>query len=207
MSLPPELNDWFERARAHFERAYLAHPEPWERSGHFGSHENWERLRRPIAEAIEHDGALLDIGCANGYLLECLMAWSAERNHAIEPWGVDLSARLIELARERLPAHAARLFVANAFDWAPPRRFDWVRTGIGYVPPAFEKRYLDRLLDLFVAPGGALLVVGYRSADDTGEALDVDRRVVGLGHRPARVVTGIDAGGREGVRIAVVPRV
>ena len=63
----------------------------------------------PSSTAIDGDGDLLDVGCANGYLLECLVAWGAERGLALTPHGVDIGPLLIAEAKRRLPEYAAQL--------------------------------------------------------------------------------------------------
>ena len=53
------------------------------------SFETWKRARSFIASAIHRPGSLLDIGCANGFLLRCLTEWST---HELTPFGIDASA-------------------------------------------------------------------------------------------------------------------
>jgi SAM-dependent methyltransferase len=204
MKVPAEIEDWYARAAAGFERSYLNASDPWSQSGHFGSAEDWERLRRPLADCVDRDGHFLDIGCANGYLLECLIGWTAERGIALEPWGLDISRPLVELARLRLPLYRDRLFVGSSLAFEPPRRFDYVRTGLHYAPPSWERKHLQRLRERFLGPGGRLLVVEYRSAESPAE-LDVDRRLVDRGFPVSAVRTAEDGQGRESVRVAVVP--
>jgi len=78
-----------------FEQAYLSSDDPRAQSGFNGSAERWEAARRLIVEAIDGPGTFLDVGCANGLLLESVVAWSA---HEIEPYGVDFAPGLVELA-------------------------------------------------------------------------------------------------------------
>ena len=160
-----ELQAWFINVRDVLEAAYVAHDEPWKQSGMSGPAERWTALRKPIADCIDHAGTFLDIGCANGYLLECCLAWTTERHLSIEPYGVDLSPRLIALAQQRLPNLADRFVVCNAFDWMPPRRFDFVRTELVYVPAAYERQYVTHLLANFLAPQGRLLIANYGEGD------------------------------------------
>lgn len=138
--------------------AYLAGETPWEQSGKAGDLEGWEQGRRPIMAAIDRDGTFLDVGCANGFLMESVRAWGAEAGHRIEPYGLDISAELARLARQRLPQWADRIFVGNAREWIPPRRFDFVRTGLDYVPPTGRRGLVEHLLEHVVAPGGRLIV-------------------------------------------------
>jgi predicted TPR repeat methyltransferase len=182
-----ELQAWFDQVQHVLETAYLAAGEPWSQSGMSGPADRWASLRRPVADCIDRPGSLLDIGCANGYLLECCLAWTAERGIAIEPYGVDVSARLVELARRRLPDHPDHLFVANAFFWTPPRRFDYVRTELVYVPGELERRYVDHLLEHYLAPGGRLLVAQY---NEDGE--DPSHGLLPGSHPTRRILDRLD---------------
>src|SRR5438270_6914442 len=67
------------RTPSEFERAYLATADPRAQSGFHGSAERWEAARRAIAEAIDSDGTFLDVGCANGLLMESIVEWSRFR--------------------------------------------------------------------------------------------------------------------------------
>jgi SAM-dependent methyltransferase len=167
--------EWFAANRELLERAYLAAGDPRGQSGFHGDAARWERGRRVIAEAIDRDGAFLDVGCANGLLLETLVGWTRARGCRIEPYGLDISAALAALARSRLPAWADRIEVGNALTWAPPRCFDLVRTELEYVPDARGREYVARLLRDVVAPGGRLIVCAY------GSATRPERRVAPVG--------------------------
>ena len=157
-----EIDDdrWFTGMAGIFEAAYLAEGNPRAQSGFGGDEERWEVARRPIAEAVDRDGSFLDIGCANGYLLECITRWSP---HRVEPYGLEIAPGLAALARRRLPQWSERVFVGNALTWQPPRRFDFVRTELVYVPEERRKSYVERLLERVVAPGGRLIICGYGS--------------------------------------------
>jgi SAM-dependent methyltransferase len=156
-----ELAAWFENIRQVLETAYVSHEEPWQQSGMSGPEARWVALRKPVAECIEQAGSFLDIGCANGYLLESILRWTAERGLVIDPYGLDISPRLLDLARQRLPQYADHLFLGNSFTWMPPRRFDFVRTELVYVPGEYERAYVDHLLQNYLAPAGRLLVANY----------------------------------------------
>ncbi|MGB2875705.1 MAG: class I SAM-dependent methyltransferase [Gaiellaceae bacterium] len=157
-----EIDDaqWFAGMASIFEAAYLRGGNPRAQSGFGGDEARWETARRPVADAIDSDGTFLDIGSANGHLLERIVAWSS---HRIEPFGLELVPALAELARRRLPQWADRFFVGNALTWEPPRRFDFVRTELVYVPPQRRRVFLERLLGRIVEPGGRLIVCGYGS--------------------------------------------
>lgn len=145
------------------ERAYLLSSTPQGQSGFGGDAEAWRARRIDIANAIDHDGTFLDMGCANGYLAECVVAWCKERGIAIEPFGVDLAPELVSLAHRRLPQWADRFWVGNAVDWVHPeaKRFDFVHILLDAVPTSRRRDLIQHHLDFTVAPGGRLLVSEY----------------------------------------------
>lgn len=149
--------EWHRRIAAVITPAYLAATTPWGQSGKTGDDAGWERARSLIAE-VALPGSFLDIGCASGYLMECLVRWCAERGIACEPYGLDIAVDLADLARQRLPHWRDRIFVGNALDWQPPRRFDVVRTGLEYVPTRQQRDLVARLLADVVAGGGRLII-------------------------------------------------
>ncbi|MDI6740610.1 MAG: class I SAM-dependent methyltransferase [Candidatus Edwardsbacteria bacterium] len=155
--------NWLIEKVQYLERSYLAYDEPWRQSGFSGPEDRWDACRKPVAECMDKAGAFLDIGCANGYLLESVMHWKKEAGIEIAPYGLDAGGKLVALARQRLPQFADNFFAGNAWDWEPPRMFDFVRTELVYVPPVLRKRYITRLLQEFVVSGGRLLVAEYRS--------------------------------------------
>jgi 2-polyprenyl-3-methyl-5-hydroxy-6-metoxy-1,4-benzoquinol methylase len=159
--------------RRDFSRSYLASDNPWRQSGWGSTPERWRLAREVILSAVERSGAFLDVGCANGLLLECLMAWANERGIAIEPHGIDLVPELIELARKRMPAYAANFAAANAFMWKSSRRYDYVHLLLESAPPLHHREYLRRFLDSAVARGGRLIVSNYGSRSKNELPIDV----------------------------------
>lgn len=157
---------WHDRVLAIVEPAYLSATTPQGQSGHSGDDTRWEHARRLLLDAVPDGSDLLDVGCANGHLMESLAVWSAADGETVEPYGVEISARLADLARARLPQWADRIWTGNAMTWVPPRRFDVVRTGLDYVPPRRRAEYVARLLADVVAPGGRLLVGVFNEEKD-----------------------------------------
>jgi hypothetical protein len=94
-----------------FVRAYLRTDDPRAQSGFHGSPERWEAARRPIAAALDGPGTFLDVGCANGLLMESVPVWS---DHEIEPHGLDFAPGLVDLACARLPQWTDRIWVGDA---------------------------------------------------------------------------------------------
>jgi uncharacterized protein (DUF952 family)/SAM-dependent methyltransferase len=170
--------DWYEGVRAWLEPAYLAATDPYRGSGFGGGADRWEHDRRPIAEAIDRDGSFLDVGCANGLLLESVVRWAAERGHRIEPFGLDISERLAALALERI----GRAFVGNVMTWEPPRRFDYVRTELVYAPTSRRPDLVGRLLRQFLTERGRLIVCSYGSSSRARPAEDVAADLRSWGH-------------------------
>ncbi len=162
-------------------RSYLASDDPCLQSGFGGGLERWRAERESILEGVTKDGSFLDLGCANGFLLECLRAWAAERGLELSPFGLDQSPELVALARARLPDFAGQLFVGNAWSWPPPHRFDSVYSLADAVPPAYLEDHLRRLHTEFVAPGGRLILGSYGSRSRSQPPADVVAALGGAG--------------------------
>lgn len=155
------------------EESYLLRSDPIEQSGFGGGPARWRAEREPILEAISTDGDLLDVGCATGYLLECLVGWGTERGLTLTPYGLDQGARLIALARQRFPDCPDQFYVGNAWDWVPPRRFHYVYMLLDVVPDNHAPSHLSRVFEEFLAPGGRLIVGDYGSHSRGIPARDV----------------------------------
>src|SRR5918999_2584770 len=138
-----ELDDpgWHDAMAALVVPAYASAPTPEGGSGSSRDAAGWEYARSLIADAVEPGQSFLDVGCANGHLMESMAVWAG-----VEPYGLEISPELAELARRRLPQWADRIWVGNALDWTPPRRFDVVRTGLDYVPPPRRRELVEHLL-------------------------------------------------------------
>lgn len=203
-----ELSKWFDANKTLLEKAYITGQQPWQQSG-FGlrtprTYNDWEALRKPIADCINRSGTFLDVGCANGYLLECVLRWTAERGVHITPYGLDFSEKTIELAQQRLPEHVQHLWVGNVWNWTPPLLFDYVRTELVYVPDELHKVFVTRLLKQYVKSNGKALIAEYRGHEqEATPAIGVDRHLTELGFTVEHVEIGM-LGRVEKTRVAVV---
>lgn len=174
------------------EPAYLGAGTAQGGSGFGGDATEWREARSMLCDAVDRDSTLLDVGCANGLLMESVVAWCAERGVRVEPYGVDLSAALVAVARRRLPHWADRIWVGNALEWVPPggRRFDVVHTLLDVVPENRRGDLVAHLLATAVTPGGRLMVSQYGEPDPHWWAPAVLERlgyeVGGVTRRPTR---------------------
>ena len=162
---PPESDDaHYARTRDLLEVPYLEAEDPRGGSGFRGDAERWERARRPISTAVDRDGTFLDVGCANGLLMESLVGWVRDRGYEIEPYGLDLIDSLAALARERLPRWSDRIFAGNVMNWHPPLRFDLACANLEFVPPTRRQAMAERLLREYLVPHGRLILTSYGSS-------------------------------------------
>jgi len=164
--------DFLEKLES-LEVAYLAEDDPIRQSGFSGGPRRWRAERKPILEAIEMNGDILDVGCANGFLLECLIVWASECGITLTPYGLDQGAQLIELAKQQLPNYRSNFYVGNAWDWEPPRQYRYVYTLYDCVPPAFLEEYVYRVLARMVDTGGRLIVGAYGSRSQGTPPFDI----------------------------------
>lgn len=159
--------EWHRRMAQVITPAYLGAANPRAQSGHSGDEAHWEQARSIVLDGVlPTGGTFLDIGCANGHLMECVVDWGRQRGLSIEPYGLDIAPELAELARTRVPQWADRIWVGNAASWEPPFRFDHVRTGLDYVPTAVRPAFVERLLTGFLRPAGRLIVGTYNEEPD-----------------------------------------
>jgi SAM-dependent methyltransferase len=173
---------WYQELAAIDTPIYLAQDTPWGQSGKGGDEARWEQARRLIIDAIDRDGTFLDVGCASGYLMECVHRWARAKGLSIEPYGLDIAPELADLARRRLPHWAKRIYVGNIIHWEPPQRFDFVRTGLEYVPVRRQRDLVEQLLREVVAPGGRLIIGACSEKKEGGLAGPLlEERVSALG--------------------------
>lgn len=94
-----------------------------------GTFESWKEDRHFISEAIHHSGTILDIGCANGFLLRCLQEWSA---YTLIPYGIDIDDERLSKTSLFFPFlqnHFAKLSIrqlALLSDANLPLKYDFV---------------------------------------------------------------------------------
>ena len=149
---------WHDAIASLLRPAYLAAETPWAGSGKGGTEADWIQARGGVAYALDQDGTFLDVGCANGFLMECLPTWSGAHGYQVEPYGLDVVPEFVDLARSRLPQWHDRIWLGNVLTWQPPQTFTYVRTGLEYVLPWRRHELVVRLATTFVMPGGRLIL-------------------------------------------------
>ena len=130
----------------------------------------WERLVPHVLEAA--DGAtlrVLDVGCGNGRLAGFLGDRLATRQIALDYHGVDASARLLALARERetRASFTCGDFAATPGEALPPGPFGLVALfGVLHcVAGRARRRHLLEVAAERLAAGGVLAVARWRFAE------------------------------------------
>ena len=172
--------EWHRRVEESLIDAYLASDDPRAQSGKGGDEATWRWSRELILDVFPPKATFLDVGCANGYLMESVQRWGRERGIDVEPYGLDISWRIATLARHRLPHWRDRIFTGNAMDWEPPMLFDVVQIGIDEVPVPRRRELVDRVLRTFVVPGGKLVFRAGRVGDPRWPTPDEQLRELGL---------------------------
>ena len=174
--------EWFDAYKRFFTANYLAAENPRAQAGHSGEATAYRYSRGMIIEAVHKSGSFLDVGCANGHLIEMLHRWLSGTEVDVTFYGLDISEGLLALARRRLPEWHDRFFLGNALFWEPPRQWDFVCVGeLGYVPRDRERDLFEHLLNDYVAPGGRLILGPNTEERDTRAA---ERKLAAWGYTP-----------------------
>ncbi len=173
------------------ETAYLSYDDPIRQSGFSGGAERWRAERSPLLEAIDGDGDFLDLGCANGYLLQSVVSWAGERGLRLNPHGVDMNTRLIMDAIRSFPGLEHQFWVANAWNWLPPKRFRWIYAIWDLVPTEYLSAFAAHLLVNVVTDDGAVIFGAYGSRSDDTPSFDIAQHLRNCGF----VVAGESEGG------------
>jgi len=175
--------EWFDIHCQFFTGKYLAADNPRSQSGHGGDETAYRYTRGMLLEAIDRSGRLLDVGCANGHLIEKLHEWLSGSGLEVEVHGLDISDRLLELAKKRLPHWQDRFHLGNALHWIPKKKSDIVCIAeLAYVPQKRERTLLYHLFEHCVAPGGRLIL---GPSSEERDSRQIEEKVRAWGYAPA----------------------
>jgi SAM-dependent methyltransferase len=173
---------WFENNKRFMTENYVTADNPRAQSGHGGDEERYRYTRMMVLEAIHRDGTFLDVGCANGYLMESLHRWLQGSGLNVEFYGLDFSSELLALARTRLPEWRERLFLGNALYWTPEAPFDLVCIAeLGYVPRDRRQDLFEHLFRDYVKSGGRLIL---GPSSELRNSPETETRVRAWGYAP-----------------------
>jgi len=133
----------------------------------------WESRRKFISQAINKSGTILDIGCANGFLLKCLQKWSV---YKLIPYGIDNNEKRIEQAKDLFPLHSNNFIVTRMpnleifFKMRFPAKFDFIYWNI-WDPWNFEnqKEIESFKLAFKMVSSGGRLILGFYQSDKNKE--------------------------------------
>ncbi|MDQ0114042.1 class I SAM-dependent methyltransferase [Paenibacillus harenae] len=175
--------DWFEINNKYFTEHYLASDNPRSQSGHGGNEQGYFHSHQMLIDVIHKSGTFIDVGCANGYLLESLHRWITNLGYyKLVCYGLDISQGLIELAKKRLPEWSNHFYTGNAVNWAPKEKFDFVCVKeLDYAVPGKQQLFLKHLFEHFVKPNGRLILGPYSEETSTPTMYEL---VTSWGYKP-----------------------
>ena len=159
----------------------------------------WYDHRSPIVKAINRSGSILDIGCANGFLLRCLIQWS---KHKLVPYGIEPDETLLEQCKDMFP-ELKRHFVNlplhkldQTLNVGLLRRFDFVYWCV-WDNFNFDDEQFDGWLEQAysaVREGGRLILGFYDGNSDV-----IDKKIDWLDKNFHRVENRLDSETKEEV--------
>lgn len=145
----------------------------------------WQGMRRVLDELPLPPRRVLDVGCGHGRFAQLL----AERGCEASYWGVDASAELLALARERRDliagAQFARVDVLDPAPALPAGPFDLIGVFgvIHHLPGELARAALLRGLAARLAGGGTLAVAFWRTTAQEDPAKRVAWESAGIDAR------------------------
>ena len=155
-------DEWYELNNRYFTDLYLSKDNPRAQSGHSGGEEHYVFSHLLLLEAIQKSGSLLDVGCANGYLIESLYKWANAVGFSLDVYGLDISEEIIGLAKARLPQWQDRFYIGNALTWAPEEKFDYICIkGFEYVPEDKQAMLFYHLMQNYLTESGRMIFGPY----------------------------------------------
>jgi len=132
-----------------------------------GVFQQWKNERFFITAAINSNGKILDIGCANGFFLRCLQEWS---NYDLQPYGIDSDPKCIKEAKKLFQLKEENFKICKLkelttlFKEGFPCKYNFIYWAVWdnwWFSNQLEFDALDTLFDAIV-DGGRLILGFYR---------------------------------------------
>lgn len=148
-------------------------------SGFLGNYLEWEQARGLYLKLIEKPGKILDLGCANGFLLDFIIK---SKKFNLIPFGVDLNEDLIKIAKELFPKYSANFVTQDINDFKSEEKFDYI---LAYFPFFKKKDFLKRLYSM-LKNGGRIIIALY---DEKANEFDIfEENIKETGFLPSGVI-------------------
>lgn len=185
--------EWFKRNKDYFTSHYLSSDNPRGQSGHSGDEERYYYSHSTLLSVIDRSGTLLDVGCANGYLMESMDRWFRGTGYDVAFYGLDISEGMLDLAKQRLPQWSDRFFLGNGLDYRPEVKYDMVMTKeLSYVPPHRQKEFFENMYHHMLKDGGRL-ILGPQAEERGSHA--IEEQILSFGYTPSGYVEKANSSG------------
>ena len=89
------------------------------------------------------------------------------------------------LAKQRFPQSVSPFWVANAWEWRPPRTFRYVYSVYDGVPEELRPAYIHHLVTQYVETGGTLIMGAYGSSSKREAARNIATDIAAAGFHVA----------------------
>lgn len=176
---------------------------------HSQTFDNWVAQRYFITKAIHKSGTILDIGCANGFLLRCLKEWSS---YKLEPYGIDSDSSLIKQAKEIFHLQSTNFIVKDISEFKGdglPTQYDFVYWNV-WDDIEFNQKQIKvlNLLFLLVAQEGRLILGFYDIYNKKRRKMKILKQIIFLEDKGFMFSTILenDTPGSEGELIAWIDK-
>jgi len=137
----------------------------------------WVKRRAFIADLINKSGSILDIGCANGFLLRSLQEWS---KYKLTPYGIDVEIKFPNQIKELFPTNYSNFIqldirnINNISSFSLPDKYDFVYWHVWdeWDLSSDEQQDIVAQAGEHVASGGRFILGFYSSREQNMERIE-----------------------------------